>query len=339
MDLSFITPGDTDYEPALTNDMRLLDFHGGIGWLNSSPLNSKSLSGKVVLVNFWTYTCINSLRPLPYVKSWSEKYKKAGLVVIGAHTPEFSFEKERENVQNMVRKLKIMYAVVIDSNYRIWRTFNNEYWPALYFIDGKGQIRHHVFGEGEYEESETVIQNLLKENEDTNFDASLVKVSGEGVEAAPSDWNEQRSPETYVGYRKTERFASPEQVVEDANRSYTLPARPSLNQWGLSGSWNIGSESATLREAPGKILFRFHSRDLHLVLGPASGGKPVRFKLKLDGEEPQNYYGADCAPDGTGEVREPRLYQLIRQKEQARDQTFEIEFIDPGVQATVFTFG
>lgn len=300
-------------------------------------MSSKSLRGKVVLVDFWTYTCINSLRPLPYVKSWAAKYKDAGLVVIGVHTPEFSFEKERVNVENAVRDLKVTYPVAIDSNYRIWQAFNNEHWPAEYLIDGKGRIRYHHFGEGEYGKSERVIQELLKENGAAGLDRGTVRVSADGVEAAPSE--DVQSTETYVGYRRTERFASPERLDRDSRKTYSQPARLSLNQWGLSGSWNVGAESAVLQAAPGKLVFRFHSRDLHLVLGPTKNGEPVRFKLKLDGIAPNDNCGADSAPDGTGEVREPRLYQLIRQKGQIEDQTFEIEFLDPGARAFVFTFG
>jgi thiol-disulfide isomerase/thioredoxin len=321
----------------LADEGPLPDLGGSIGWLNSAPLNRKSLRGKVVLVDFWTYTCINSLRPLPYVKSWAAKYKDVGLVVIGVHTPEFSFEKERVNVENAVRDLKVTYPVAIDSNYRIWQAFDNEYWPAQYLIDGKGRIRYHHFGEGEYGEFERVIQELLKENGAIGMDEGTVSISADGVEAAPS--GDEQSPETYIGYRRAERFASPERLAQDSRKTYGPPARISLNQWGLSGSWNVGGEGAVLQAAPGKIVFRFHSRDLHLVLGPTKNGEPVRFKVKLDGAAPSDNCGADSAPDGSGEVREPRLYQLIRQKGQIEDRTFEIEFLDPGVQAFAFTFG
>jgi thiol-disulfide isomerase/thioredoxin len=322
---------------ALVDEGPMPDLGGAVGWLNSAPLNRKSLRGKVVLVDFWTYTCINSLRPMPYVKSWSGKYKDAGLVVIGAHTPEFSFEKQRENVENAVRNLKITNPVAIDSNYEIWRAFNNQYWPAQYLIDGKGRIRYHHFGEGEYGELERVIQELLKENGATAVDTTLGRVSGEGVEAAPS--LDVQSPETYIGYRRAEHFASPERLAPDSRKIYSPPARPALNQWGLSGSWEVGEESAVLQTVPARIVFRFHSRDLHLVLAPTKNGKPVRFKVTLDGSAPGDDCGSDCAPDGTGEVREPRLYQLIRQKGEIKDRTFEIEFLDPRVHALDFTFG
>jgi thiol-disulfide isomerase/thioredoxin len=324
-------------QPALADEGPLPDLGGAIGWLNSAPLSGESLRGKVALVDIWTYTCINSLRPLPYVKNWVTKYKDAGLVVIGVHTPEFSFEKERVNVENAVRDLKITYPVAIDSNYSIWQAFNNSAWPAQYLIDGKGRIRYHHFGESEYEEIERIIQELLKENGATGLDGITATISADGVEAAPS--GDVQSPETYIGYRQAERFASPERLAQDSQKIYSSPTRPSLNEWGLSGPWNIGAESAVLQAVPGKIVFRFHARDLHLILAPTKDGKPVRFKVKLDGTAPSDDHGADSSPDGTGEIREPRLYQLIRQNGAVKDKTFEIEFLDPGVQALDFTFG
>jgi thiol-disulfide isomerase/thioredoxin len=322
---------------ALADEGRLPDLGGAIGWLNSPPLNRKSLRGKVVLVDIWTYSCINSLRQLPYLKSWAAKYKDAGLVVIGVHAPEFGFEQERGNVEKAVRDLKLTYPVAIDSNHAIWQAFNNEYWPADYFIDGKGQIRYHHFGEGEYVKSERVIQQLLKENGATDLDLSTVSVSAAGVEVPPSE--DVQSPETYVGYGRTERFASPERLAQDARKTYSVPAGLSLNQWGLSGSWNVGVQSAAPQGPAGKIVFRFHARDLHMVLGPTKNGKPARFRVTLDGVAPGDNGGLDSAPDGTGEVRDPRLYQLIRQKGQVKDRTFAIEFLDPGIQAFSFTFG
>jgi hypothetical protein len=253
------------------------------------------------------------------------------------HTPEFSFEKERVNVENAVRELEVIYPVAIDSNYIIWQAFNNQYWPAQYLIDGKGRIRYHHFGEGDYGESERVIQELLKENGATGLSGSLVSMSGDGVEAPPGD--DVQSPETYIGYRQAQRFASPERVAKDSRKNYSPPANPALDQWGLGGTWSVGAESAVLHDVPGKIMFRFHSRDLHLVLAPTKDDKPVRFKVRLDGAAPGNDCGSDSAPDGSGEVREPRLYQLIRQKGQIEDRTFEIEFLDPAVQALDFTFG
>jgi len=325
------------YQPALSDEGPMPDLGGAIGWLNSAPLDRKSLRGKVVLVDIWTYTCIYSLRPLPYVKSWAAKYKNAGLIVIGVHTPEFSFEKERVNVENLVRELKVTYPVAIDSNYKIWEAFNNTAWPAQYLIDGKGRIRYHHYGESEYEEIERVIQELLMENGATSLGGLTATISADGIEAAPS--GDVQSVETYIGYRHAERFASPEHLAQDSQRTYSQPAKPSLNEWGLSGSWNVGAESAELQAVPGNIVFRFHARDLHLILAPTKDGKPVRFKVKLDGAAPSDDHGADSSPDGSGEVREPRLYQLIRQKGAVKDRTFEIEFLDPGVQAFDFTFG
>jgi thiol-disulfide isomerase/thioredoxin len=313
------------------------DYGGAVGWRNTPPLDKKALRGKVVLVNFWTYSCINSLRELPYMKAWAAKYKDAGLVVIGVHTPEFAFEKDTANVDQAIGSLQVTYPVAIDSNYGVWRAFNNNYWPANYFIDGKGRVRYHYFGEGEYAESERVIRELLKENGAAGLDASTAGISAEGVEAPPG--GDVRSPETYVGHRRAEHFASPERVAENSAKTYTLPSMPSLNQWGLSGSWNVGAEDAALQAGPGKITFRFHSRDLHMVLGPQKTGVPVRFKVRLDGAAPGDNCGVDSTPDGAGTIREPRLYQLIRQKGRVEDRTFEIEFLDPGVRAFSFTFG
>jgi len=311
--------------------------NGAVAWLNSAPLSSKSLRGKVVLVNFWTYSCINSLRELPYMQAWAAKYKDAGLVVIGVHAPEFGFEKDPANVKNAVFGLKAAYPMPIDGNHSIWRAFRNEYWPADYFVDAKGRIRYHHFGEGEYEKSEHVIQTLLRENGATGLDESTVRIAADGAEAPPSE--DVRSPETYVGFARAENFASPERMARDSRKTYNPPANPALNQWGLGGSWNVGAESGKLESAPGKIVFRFHSRDLHIVLGPAKNGLPVRFKVKLNGVAPGDDHGSDSGADGTGEIRQPRMYQLIRQRGQIEDGTFEIEFLDPGVEAFSLTFG
>jgi len=316
---------------------RMPAMDGAIAWLNSPPLGTKSLRGKVVLVNFWTYSCINSLRELPYIQSWADKYKDSGLVVIGVHAPEFGFEKERANVENAVRELKIGFPVAIDSNHAIWEAFNNQYWPADYLIDGHGRIRYRHFGEGDYADSEHEIQMLLRENGATGVDGSTVSITASGIEAPPGQ--DVQSPETYVGYRRAEGFASRERLDRDSRRTYSAPAMLSLNQWGFAGSWIDGAERASLEAAPGKIVFRFHARDLHLVLGPTESGKSVRFRVKLNGAAPGAASGVDVTPDGSGEVREPRLYQLIRQKERIEDQTFEIEFPDPGVQVFSFTFG
>jgi thiol-disulfide isomerase/thioredoxin len=322
---------------AMEQEGRMPDFDGTVAWLNSAPLSSKSLRGKVVLVNFWTYSCINSLRELPYMKAWAAKYKDAGLMVIGVHAPEFGFEKNPANVKNAVLELKVAYPIPIDSNHSIWRAFRNEYWPADYFIDAKGQIRYHHFGEGEYIKSERVIQTLLKENGATGLDESTVRIAADGAEAPPSE--DVRSPESYVGYARAEKFASPERMARDSRRTYSPPARPALNEWGLGGSWSVGADSGTLESASGKIVFRFHSRDLHMVLGPTKKGAPVRFKVRLNGATPDGDHGSDSVADGTGEVRQPRMYQLIRQRGPIKDVSFEIEFLDPGVEVFSFTFG
>jgi thiol-disulfide isomerase/thioredoxin len=324
--------------PSLDDEGRMPDFDGAVAWLNTPPLDGKSLRGKVVLVNFWTYSCINSLRALPYMKSWAAKYKEDGLVAIGVHTPEFPFEKESVNVGGALRDYKVTYPVALDSNYAVWQAFNNEYWPAFYFIDRKGRIRYHQFGEGDYDKSERVIQELLKEDGATGISSSIVSVSASGAEAAP-DLQDAQSPETYIGYQQAERFVSSERVNHDHPRTYSPPLRLSLNEWGLEGPWNIDSRSGVLQALPGKIVFRFHSRDLHLVLGPSKDRKPIRFRVSLDGAGPGSDSGTDVTADGTGEVREYRLYQLIRQKGSVKDRTFEIEFLDPGVQAFSFTFG
>ena len=264
----------------VSGERRLPDFDG-VAWLNSTVLSRQSLRGKVVMVNFWTYTCINSLRPLPYVKAWAAKYKDAGLVVIGVHTPEFSFEHEPRNVEHAVRDLNVVFPVVIDSKYRIWQSFNNQAWPAQYLVDARGRIRYHHFGEGDYAEIERVIQELLKENGVTGLTSGTVTVSGVGIEAAP-DWTDERSPETYIGYSQAQKFASPERVHNNSTQVFSVLPKLSLNRWGLVGPWNVNAESAVLQAVHGKIVFRFHSRDLNLVLAPAKDGKPVRFVVRLD---------------------------------------------------------
>jgi len=311
---------------------------GAVKWLNSAPLSTKQLKGKVVVIDFWTYSCINCLRAIPYVEAWWEKYKDDGLVVIGVHTPEFAFEKDAANVQKSLGDLKITYPVAVDSNYAIWNAFHNQYWPAHYFIDAEGQIRYHHFGEGQYDESEKVIQELLKEKGATLKNAGLVQVNGTGAQAAP-DSHDVASPETYIGYERAQHYASPEAIKQDKAQNYSAPVRPTVNQWGLVGSWNVSGEHATLNAAPGKVIFRFHARDLHLVLGPGKNGKPIRFRVKIDGTAPGADRGVDTDESGAGEVKDYRLYQLIRQKGAVEDRTFEIEFLDPGVQAFAFTFG
>src|SRR5271168_3676885 len=303
---------------------------GAVEWLNSPPLTAESLKGKVVLVDFWTYSCINCLRSIPYVRAWAEKYKDQGLVVIGVHAPEFPFEKNIDNVKSAVARLKIDYPVAIDNDYAIWRAFNNEYWPADYFVDAEGRIRHHYFGEGDYAESEKVIQQLLAEAGKGNLPANVVSVSATGAEAA-SDEADVKSPETYIGYMRAENFASPGGAVSDAAHDYSV-ADLKLNDWGLAGAWTVGGQYATLDKKDGAISYRFHARDLHLVLGPGADGAPVRFRITIDGAAPGESHGADVDANGEGVVTENRLYQLVRQTGPIVDRTFTIEFLDPDVQ-------
>ena len=323
---------------ALPVEGALPSLSGAVEWLNSPPLTPEQLKGKVVLVDFWTYSCINCLRSIPYVRAWAEKYKDQGLVVIGVHAPEFAFEKNIGNVKQAVEKLKIDYPVAIDNNYAIWRAFNNEYWPADYFIDAKGQIRHHFFGEGDYAESEKVIQQLLAEAGKGNLPVDMVSVSATGAEAA-ADAADVKSPETYIGFARSENFASPGGAVGDSPHVYSTGDLSRLNDWGLSGDWTVGGQSATLNKTDGAISFRFHARDLHLVLGPSANGKPVRFRVTVDGSAPGESHGADVNADGEGVVTEHRLYQLVRQSGPIKDRTFTIQFLDPAVQAYAFTFG
>ena len=311
---------------------------GAVSWLNSSPLTPESLRGKVVLVDFWTYSCINCLRTLPYVRAWANKYKDHGLVVIGVHTPEFAFEKNLDNVRRAVKDLQITYPVAVDNNYALWGAFYNNYWPADYFVDAQGQIRAHEFGEGDYDKSERWIQQLLAEANAKPMPASAVNVHAQGVQAA-SDMSDVRSPETYIGYARAQNFSSPGGFRRDSEKSYTEPKNLSLNDWGLVGSWIDHEQAAILTSSGGKIVFRFHARDLHLVLGPSADGKPVRFRVTIDGQAPGENHGVDTDAQGNGVVNSYRLYQLVRQKGAIADHTFTIEFLDPGVQAFSFTFG
>ena len=312
---------------------------GAVEWLNSPPLTKEGLRGKVVLIDFWTYSCINCLRAIPYVRAWAEKYKDQGLVVIGIHTPEFAFERNVDNVKRAVRDLKIGYPVAIDSNFALWRAFDNQYWPAHYFIDSEGRIRHHHFGEGQYAESEHVIQQLLAETgKTTDIAKGVVAVTAAGAEAA-ADTGNVKSPETYIGFMRAENFSSPGGIVQDVDHVYTLPTDLRLNQWALGGTWKIEDERAILGAAGGGIAFRFHARDLHLVLGAGDDGKPVRFRVLIDGQKPGEDHGVDIDANGEGTVTSQRLYQLVRQRGSVRERTFEIQFLDPGVQAFAFTFG
>jgi cytochrome c biogenesis protein CcdA/thiol-disulfide isomerase/thioredoxin len=314
-------------------------FAGATLWLNSPPLTPESLRGKVVMVDFWTYSCINCLRALPYVESWYEKYKDHGLVVIGVHAPEFAFEKDPNNVRRAVADLKITYPVALDNDYAIWQAFNNQYWPAHYFIDATGRIRAHHFGEGNYDESEQIIRTLLTEAGQSNLPPpGMGQTKAVGVQAPPDEAHDQ-SPETYVGYRRADNFASPGGFTQDQTHHYATPAALKLNQWALAGSWNVDPEKAVLGASGGKIEFRFYARDLHLVLGPRSDGKPVHFRVTLDGAAPGANHGADTDSSGAGIIDGQRLYQLIRQSGDVGEHVFSIEFLDPGVQAYSFTFG
>jgi thiol-disulfide isomerase/thioredoxin len=324
--------------PSIVGSSPLYGLSGATGWVNSAPLTAKQLKGKVVLVDFWTYSCINCLRSLPYMEAWAEKYKDSGLVVIGVHTPEFDFEKQLPNVQKAVEKYGLTYPIALDSNQAIWNAFHNEYWPAHYFIDAKGRVRFEHFGEGNYEQSEQWIQQLLQERNAKPMAGGTVSVNGQGVEAA-ADTNDVRSPETYIGYARAEHFQSPGGIRPDKEKSYTAPADPRLNEWGLEGVWVDHEQIAILKSADGKIVFHFHARDLHLVLGPTADGKPVRFRVTIDGQPPGENHGVDTDAQGNGVVADHRLYQLVRQKGAVADHVFTIEFEDPGVQAFSFTFG
>ncbi|HET9818341.1 MAG TPA: cytochrome c biogenesis protein DipZ [Rhodanobacteraceae bacterium] len=310
---------------------------GATGWLNSPPLTVQSLRGKVVLVDFWTYSCINCIRSLPYVEAWYAKYKDHGLVVIGVHSPEFAFEKIPANVASAVQRLGVDFPVALDSDYAIWKGFNNHYWPADYFIDAKGRIRHHYFGEGGYKEGEDVIRELLAAAGQKNLPGGYVDPNAQGAEAASSG-DDARSPETYVGYARADDFAG-DRLAEDGTRNYHAPATLAVNQWALNGRWTVHAHDATLDQANGSISFRFQGRDLHLVLGPASNGKPVRFRVTLDGRAPGADHGMDIDAAGNGTVTAQRLYQLVRQAHGTGARVFKITFLDPGVHAYAFTFG
>lgn len=317
---------------------RMPPLSGATEWLNSPPLTADSLRGKVVLIDFWTYTCINWLRTLPYLRAWASKYKDQGLVVVGVHTPEFEFEKNPDYVRKSLRDMDVRYPVAVDSHWTIWRAFRNEYWPALYIVDAQGRIRHHQFGEGGYEQSEQVIQTLLAEAGARVPQRDLVEVEGQGAEAA-ADWRNLRSPETYVGYERADSFASPGGAVLDKSRTYGVPATLKVNDWALAGDWTVRRQLAALNKPNGRIAFRFHARDLHLVMGPAADAGHVRFRVRIDGQPPRGNHGSDVDEQGNGALDGPRLYQLIRQQSGGADRQFEIEFLDPGVEVFSFTFG
>jgi len=317
---------------------KLPSFDGATGWLNSPPLTATDLNGKIIIVNFWTYTCINWLRQLPYLRAWAEKYADHNLAVIAVHTPEFGFEHNPDNVHRAVQDLRIEYPVAIDNDYAVWRAFDNHYWPALYFADTQGRIRHHHFGEGEYRQSEMVIQQLLVEADLTDHDHELVSVEAQGAEA-PADWATLRSPENYTGYARTQNFTSPGGILPGKPHHYTAPAQLKLNHWALAGDWTVEDQSARLDTAGGQIANRFQARDLNLVMGPAVPGTPVPFRVLLDGQPPGPDHGTDADEHGSGTLTEQRLYQLVRQHGPVTERTFEIMFPDPGAEAYAFTFG
>ncbi len=311
---------------------------GATRWLNSPALSPESLRGKVVLVDFWTYSCINCIRAIPYVRAWAQKYAAQGLVVIGIHTPEFAFEKDETNVRRAMAELGVIWPVAQDNDFAVWKAFQNQYWPAHYFIDAQGRIRHHHFGEGEYDRSEKVIQQLLAEAGRTDVPGGMVDPKAQGAQAAP-DFSRVKSPETYIGYNRGANFAAtPFPVKHDVAADYRTATTLTLNQWGLDGLWTIGPEMSRLDKAGGRITFRFEARDVHLVLA-APTGKPVRYRVTLDGAAPGDAHGDDTDAQGTGIVTTERLYQLIRHKGAVKERTFRIEFLDPGVEAFAFTFG
>ena len=316
----------------------LPSFSGATAWLNSPPLTAAGLRGKVVLVDVWTYTCINWLRTLPYVRAWADKYKEQGLVVIGVHSPEFAFEKNVDNVRRAAKDMRVNYPIAVDSDFAIWRALKNEYWPALYIVDAQGRIRHHQFGEGDYDQSERIIQQLLSEAATSGVSHELVSVDAQGAEVA-ADWGNLKSPENYVGYERTENFASRGGAILDKPHVYAAPTKLKLNHWALSGDWTVQKPAIALNKPNGRIAYRFHARDLHLVMGPAARGASVRFRVLIDGQPPGAAHGIDVDDQGKGTVTEQRLYQLIRQPKPVVDRQFEIEFLDSGVEAFAFTFG
>lgn len=311
---------------------------GATGWLNTKPLNLDDLRGKVVLIDFWTYTCINWRRTMPYIREWAAKYKDQGLVVIGVHTPEFSFEHDIENITHASKAMNITYPVAVDGDYSIWSSFHNNYWPALYLIDAQGKIRYQKFGEGDYAQEEQMIQQLLKEVSPGNSVLPLSTLHPDGFEAA-ADWEHLQSPENYVGYHNTQGFASPGGIVPDEQTLYNTPKHLALNEWALSGKWTIEQEKVRLEGKAGKLIYRFHARDINLIMARGAKNEGAKFRVLIDGHAPGNDHGSDIDADGNGTVTEPRMYQLIRQQGVIADHEFEIELIDPGAEVYDFTFG
>ena len=322
----------------LPDEGALPSLGGATLWLNSEPLTAASLRGKVVLVDFSTYTCINWLRTLPYVRAWAEKYKDQGLVVINVQTPEFEFEKNIDNVRWASKEMDVTYPTAVDNSYAIWNAFNNHYWPALYIIDAKGRIRHHQFGEGGYEQSEKIIKQLLLEAGRNGVGRELASVNARGAEV-PADWGDLRSPESYVGYDRGENFSSPGGAAANQSHGYAIPPQLELNHWALGGDWTVGKQGTLSNKPNGRLVYRFHARDVHLVMGPATRGSAVRFRVLIDGKPPGAAHGVDVDAEGNGTVREQRLYQLIRQPLPIADHDLEIDFVDAGAELFVFTFG
>ncbi len=322
----------------LPDEGRLAPFDGATGWLNSEPLTPEGLRGRVVLVDFWTYTCINWIRTLPYVKAWAAKYADVGLTVVGVHTPEFGFERDVDNIVVAARDFGVDYPIAIDSNYAVWNAFANHYWPAVYIADAEGRIRFHHFGEGEYAATEMVIQQLLLDAGATEVDQDLVMVDPQGLEVA-ADWPNVRSPESYTGYRQSTGFAQDRDARYDESADYTLPDQLSLNDWGLAGTWTVAEHAAVANQPGVRVAFQFQARDLNLVMGPVSKGASIPFRVFLDGEPADGAYGTDVNADGSGSVAEQRTYQLIRQSGSIASRRFEIEFGDAGVEVYCFTFG
>lgn len=315
-----------------------VSLEGATAWLNTAPLRLDALRGKVVLIDFWTYSCINWRREFPYVRAWAEKYRDQGLVVIGVHSPEFAFEQKIENVRFAAQQIGVRYPIAVDSAHAIWKAFGNAYWPALYFIDAQGRVRHHQYGEGDYENSEKFIQRLLIEAGVSGVATDLVSVQAVGPEA-PAALADLKSAETYVGYARTQNFVSPGGVAADKAKVYALPEKLRPNRWALLGEWVVGSEAIASKREKARIAYTFHARDLHLVMGPSAGGRPVRFRVLIDGAPPEGAEGVDLDAQGMGTVKEPRMYQLIRQRQRIVHRRFDIEFLDPGVEAFSFTFG
>jgi thiol-disulfide isomerase/thioredoxin len=322
----------------LRAETHLPGFDGATGWLNSEPLTPEGLRGKVVLVDFWTYTCINWLRTLGYVRAWHEKYEDQGLVVVGIHTPEFPFERDADNVRWAAQDLRVEYPIALDPDYAVWRAFDNNYWPAVYIADAEGRIRHNHFGEGGYAECEMAIQMLLREAGREDVSSDLVSVADEGFEAQ-ADWGTLGSPETYLGYEQAQNFVSAGRAEFDQPHDFAVPDRLERNQWALSGNWTLGPGASVLNDADGRLAFRFHARDVHLVMAPPAEGSSAPYRVLVDGEPPGDAHGLDVDEEGNGTLDRPRLHQLVREQGAITDRTFEITFLAPGVEAYVFTFG